>query len=653
MAEVWEARHAILGDRVAVKFLLPESANDEALRARFAHEGWFCRRLQHPNIVAVLDVISADERICLVMQYIDGQDLEIRLRSGSPLSLEEMRNISWDVLSALDYAHSLGVVHRDVTSANVLIDQNARTFLINFGKAVGLGEERSASRSNATIGTPEYMSPEQVISPDSVDPRSDIYSFGCVLYAMLTGHPPFGSDGDTAFHIQDCHVRQAPPPLVYLNPDVPSTVEQVVLRCLEKDPARRYQSCRAVMNALNAAISAESTAARRNTTMVGSPPPALPSPPPAAVSPRAHTEFGPTRTGVERRDRAPAPWGSAPQPDKRAGAPATGESRPDATLVEVFFATDRMRMPSLPGGVRFSGLRSINGTIHYGTCEISIPKVHKLGKLESPSILRLEFRPNPEKHIVLAKARNLDEREFFALVRSSVAMSAAKDTFVFIHGYNVSFEDAARRTGQIAFDLDFVGAPIMYSWPSNGKAEAYLKDETNVAWSAPHFQHFLELLSFHSGAERIHIIAHSMGNRAVCEALKTLSLNKPRQLRFSHLLLAAADIDADTFEELSAALQGLSGRVTLYESSRDKAIQASKKIHGNPRVGEPLFLVPGMDTIDASTVDTDFLGHSYFSDNWPLLSDIHAILFDDKPAAGRFGLTPMEHKDGVYYAFKR
>jgi esterase/lipase superfamily enzyme len=328
------------------------------------------------------------------------------------------------------------------------------------------------------------------------------------------------------------------------------------------------------------------------------------------------------------------------------------EVEADATLVQIFYATDRMQVADLEAGVRYGGQRSVMGNLHFGRCEISIPKVHKIGKLKTPSILRLEFRFNPKRHIILSKTFSLREGQFFELLNYSVAKSASKDAFVFVHGYNVSFEDAARRTGQIAYDLDFVGAPIFYSWPSNSKATDYLKDETNVTWSTPHFEHFLGLLAHKSGAERIHIIAHSMGNRAVCDALKALSYDTTSQLKFNHLVLAAPDIDADTFQELAATLQKLAGRVTLYESSRDKAIQASKKIHGNPRAGEPLLVVRGMDTIDASAIDTDFLGHSYFSDNRPLLSDIHSILFKDEPPSGRFGLVEMEHEDGHYYAFR-
>jgi esterase/lipase superfamily enzyme len=321
-----------------------------------------------------------------------------------------------------------------------------------------------------------------------------------------------------------------------------------------------------------------------------------------------------------------------------------------ASVVKVFYATDRAE--SLEGGLQYDKERSPSGQLHYGECLISFPKIHKKGNFETPSILRLEFRPDPEKHIILQNIQSFEEGIFLERLAAQISGSATKEAFIFVHGYHVSFENAARRTGQLAFDLEFVGAPIFYSWPSNGKLADYLEDETNITWSTPHFQRFLNLLSQHSGAKRIHIIAHSMGNRAVCDALKALSYDPNSNLRFNHLVLAAPDIDADTFRELAATLQRLSGRITLYESSKDKAIQASKKIHGNPRAGEPLLIIPGLDTIDASAIDTDFLGHSYFSDNWPLLSDIHSLLFKDELPAQRFGLMEMQHVDGKYYAFR-
>ncbi len=363
-----------------------------------------------------------------------------------------------------------------------------------------------------------------------------------------------------------------------------------------------------------------------------------------------------------------APQASAPPPPPRPvkskpglhlrdtlfGAPlAQPPAAPgNASLVRIYYATDRLQKPALLGDPQFTGMRSLAGTLHYGACNVSIPATHKLGKLETPSLLHLEFRPDPRKHIVLAKTLSLDEDAFFTQVAASVAASPGKEAFVFVHGYNVSFEDAARRTGQMAFDLHFIGAPVLYSWPSGGKLDAYLKDETNITWSTPHLEQFLALLTQRIGAGRVHIIAHSMGNRAVCDALRSLSLNPAHTLKLTHLVLAAPDIDAGTFQQLAATLQRLSARITLYESSHDKAILASRKIHGNPRAGEPLLVIPGLDTIDASAIDTDFLGHSYFSDNWPLLSDIHSLLANNEPPSHRFGLEERQHPVGPYYAFR-
>jgi serine/threonine protein kinase len=259
MAEVWEARHIHLGNRAAVKFLLPEYAGNQELQERFLNEGKRQAQLQHPNIVPATDFFQVDGKSYLVMRFVDGQSLDARLeKPNPPLSLQELHTISWDVLSALGYAHSLGVIHRDVKPANMLLDQSGRTLLMDFGIAKALTEERSVTLTGTSMGTPEYMSPEQILRPKQVDARSDIYSFGCVLYAMCSGGPPFSSEGATAFRIQDEHVRGTPPPLVYANPDTPHEVGDVVSKCLEKDPENRYQSCGELMTALDAALTARS-----------------------------------------------------------------------------------------------------------------------------------------------------------------------------------------------------------------------------------------------------------------------------------------------------------------------------------------------------------------------------------------------------------
>ena len=187
---------------------------------------------------------------------------------------------------------------------------------------------------------------------------------------------------------------------------------------------------------------------------------------------------------------------------------------------------------------------------------------------------------------------------------------------------------------------------------ARAKVADYLKDETNIAWSIPHFQTFLGLLAHRSGAERVHIIAHSMGNRAVCEALRLLSYDPGNHIQLNHLVLAAPDIDAETFAELSRLLRRHSANITLYESRNDKALLASKKIHGYVRAGEPLLVLEGLDTVDASAIDTDFLGHSYFSSDYALLSDIHSMLSSDEPAGRRIGLNTKENATGRYYEFR-
>ena len=381
---------------------------------------------------------------------------------------------------------------------------------------------------------------------------------------------------------------------------------------------------------------------------------------PAAVPPQSQNDPilpsrspEPQKTRIQNSSIHSGSVMASPPPSMATRQSNTTVNQLNSTVVKVFYATDRLKIPSLRDGISFTKNRSLLATVHLGECEVSIPKTHRIGKLETPSILRFEFRPNPEKHIVLIKTRSLDEEQFIRNVALAVEQSISREIFIFVHGYNVSFQDAARRTGQMAYDLAFSGAPVFYSWPSSGKAYDYIKDETNSKWSTPHFERFLQLISQKTGANRIHVIAHSMGNRVVCDALEGMSRDPQLSLKLTHLVLAAPDIDAETFVSLARHLRQLSKRVTLYESSNDKALHASKKIHGYARAGEPLLIIPGLDTVDASAVDTDFLGHSYFSDNWALLSDIHAVLSKDLAPEERFGLTRFEHLAGKYYAFRK
>lgn len=163
MAEVWEARYDQLGSRAAIKFLLPEFARNKDLQERFLNEGKRQAKLQHPNIVPATDLFQIEGRGYLVMPYVEGQNLEVRLKKENPpLTVQEVGSITCDILSALEYAHSMGVVHRDVKPSNMLIDPKGRVLLMDFGIALALTEEQRLTRTNTSMGTPDYMSPEQV-----------------------------------------------------------------------------------------------------------------------------------------------------------------------------------------------------------------------------------------------------------------------------------------------------------------------------------------------------------------------------------------------------------------------------------------------------------------------------------------------------------
>lgn len=280
------------------------------------------------------------------------------------------------------------------------------------------------------------------------------------------------------------------------------------------------------------------------------------------------------------------------------------------------------------------------GKLELGTCEVSIPKSHEVGELESPSVIRLEIYAVPSRHVMLLGVHPEPAERFYSDLRECVGRSSRKSAFVFVHGYNTNFNDAARRTAQIAYDLKFDGAPIFYSWPSQGGLLQYTVDETNVAWTAPHLLRFLTDVAEQSGAERIHLVAHSMGNRALTSALRDLSLlQKSSKPLFNEVILTAPDIDADVFmNDIAPAIVKTAKRVTLYASSNDEALIMSKKVHGYPRAGDSgnqLIVIPGVDTVDVSAIDTSLLGHNYYGDSSSVLADIFELLHASKPADQR------------------
>jgi esterase/lipase superfamily enzyme len=295
-------------------------------------------------------------------------------------------------------------------------------------------------------------------------------------------------------------------------------------------------------------------------------------------------------------------------------------------------------------GVTYTGGR---GELVRGLCEVTIPDTHQRGEVERPQLLRLELSEDLRRHVVLKRARELPAPEFFRQLAEAVESAEHRDLFVFIHGYNVDFDSAVRRTAQIAVDLPFRGVPVCYSWPSQASLLGYKVDENNVNWTTSHLKQFLLELVAYADADSINLVAHSMGNRALTAALRELSLEMGEAAgMFDRVVLAAPDIDADHFRrDLAPHLLNAARHVTLYASSGDRALIASKQVHGYPRAGESgagIVVVPGVETIDVSGIDLSLLGHSYYGDSQDLLHDLFHIVREALPAAQRSWLLRRE-----------
>jgi len=317
-------------------------------------------------------------------------------------------------------------------------------------------------------------------------------------------------------------------------------------------------------------------------------------------------------------------------------------------IVPVYFATDRAHTGEERPDRQFGGER---GEVSFGQASVSVPDDHRMGRIEKPRWWRLEFRPNPDKHVVLLTLVTLD-RDGLVGEFAKDQRAGAREALLFVHGYNVSFGAALRRTAQISYDLGFQGIPLLFSWPSRAETAKYTVDETNARWAQPHFRQFIQLLLDEGGFDALHVIAHSMGNRVVAETLRDVRFGPATRLR--QVVFAAPDIDSDTFKDLAVSFGQGAERFTLYASSEDKALALSKTVHGYPRAGDSgpnVVVMDGIDTIDATAVDTSLVGHAYYGDNRSILSDMFALVHDGLPPERRFGLRPRQHLAGRYWVF--
>jgi len=327
-------------------------------------------------------------------------------------------------------------------------------------------------------------------------------------------------------------------------------------------------------------------------------------------------------------------------------------SKDNPNLYTVWFGTNRALTNSADSSGGFSSERS--QTVRYGTCDVVIPSNHEFGSLGSTWIYRkITGSDDP---VQLQRINVQDEPLFWSGLKEALSRlpPGRRDALVFIHGFNVSFEQAAIRCAQVGFDLKITGATAFFSWPASVN---YVADGSSIDASEGPITDFLTRFARDVGAENVHILAHSMGNRGLLRAVDRIAAHASAQskVRFGQIFLAAPDVDVEVFKMLASAYPKVSKRTTLYMSAKDKALQLSTGISNFQRVGlyPPPTIVNGIDTVYVPFVNllsVFELDHSYFGEAAGVLHDMFDLVRSNRSPADRQRIA-QESADGggVYW----
>jgi len=301
-----------------------------------------------------------------------------------------------------------------------------------------------------------------------------------------------------------------------------------------------------------------------------------------------------------------------------------------APSVTVWFGTNR-RLNDSDRPERGFGSERDDKT-NYGTCEVVVPTSHKEGELGSAFWWRLVTLTDDRIKLDWKSIRLSEGAEFWSSLRSDLRElePSKRHALVFLHGYNVSFEDAARRSAQIATDLPFPGPTAFFSWPSRGRLIGYAADADAIEYSKPMIAEFLIGFVRNTGADRIHLLAHSMGNRGLLNAMSQViaEIGAENRPTFDQIFLAAPDVDVDIFRQRCGVYQSASQKTTIYASPRDRAVWASSLIHLGGRIGyhPPISVFDGIDTIRVDDFDLLDLGHGYVASAKSVLADMNQAI---------------------------
>jgi esterase/lipase superfamily enzyme len=322
-----------------------------------------------------------------------------------------------------------------------------------------------------------------------------------------------------------------------------------------------------------------------------------------------------------------------------------------ADVYHVWYGTNRKRENG-------SYVTDLDDRLHLGTCKVAIPKSHKIGSTGSWQIVRAlqRLRTGADDALYIISRNERSEAEFLKSAERALRLlktgDSAKHILVYIHGFNNSFDDAIIRAAQIGFDLKVNGITAAFCWASRARLRSYAADEDTARLSERDLAEFLSLLHRKFPAHKINVLAHSMGNRIFLGVLQGLK-DYPAlaDLRFGQIFLAAPDVDARYFSRAAALYPAVSQRTTLYVCSRDLALLGSGDVHQDPRAGytPPVMVTAGIDTVDASNVCLDRIGHGYFAEAHHVLHDLSLLLqFNRQPRERKF-IDERKTDDGSVY----
>lgn len=314
------------------------------------------------------------------------------------------------------------------------------------------------------------------------------------------------------------------------------------------------------------------------------------------------------------------------------------ERESEGAVFPVWFGTNRKPNPR---GNGFSGDR--HDRVTHGRVEVYVPEAHRFGETGAAfwrKLLRFDLRDDRLRvQHTEPQERNAFFSEIQAAAEAALESGETPHALCFLHGFNVTFEDAAIRAAQIGFDLKVPGATAFFSWPSRGSVTAYPADEASIEGSEQAITDFLVDFTENCGAEKVHVIAHSMGNRGLLRALQRIAAHAETRgkVKFGQVFLAAPDVDRDLFLSLARLYPEHAERTTLYASNGDLPVHLSAKLHEAPRAGyfTPYTVAPGVDTVAVPDFDIDLLGHSYFAQAAALLHDMYDLMRHGDPPGKR------------------